>query len=181
VSRRAAALGCLATIALADRIIFKRRLPWILVGFFDHPAHVGTAGLVAVNLPARGRDWTAGFLVGSLLPDLDHVPLALSRVHPTLDDPRPVTHCLLAVAPVAVIAALRDDRRLRGAAWGMLAHFARDVGVGTGVPLLWPVTRRSFRVPYPVYAAGCGALALRAVLPASLQNRAERANLGAGL
>jgi hypothetical protein len=80
-----------------------------------------------------------------------------------------------------VIARLRNDRGLRGAAWGMLAHFARDVGVGTGVPLLWPVTRRSFRVPYPVYAAGCVVLALRAVLLANLQNRAERANLGAGL
>jgi hypothetical protein len=165
VNRRAAALGCLATIALADTVIFRRRLPWLVVGFFDHPAHVATAGLAALGLPARSRDWTAGFLVGSLLPDLDHVPLALSRVHPTLDDPRPVSHCLLAVAPVAAIAALRENPRLRGAAWGMLAHFARDVGVGTGVPLLWPLTRRSFRVPYPVYAAGCVALALRAVVP----------------
>jgi membrane-bound metal-dependent hydrolase YbcI (DUF457 family) len=163
VSARAAALGCLATIVLADGIIFKRRLPWILVGFFDHPAHVATAGLVAVNLPARGRDWTAGFLVGSLLPDLDHVPLALSRVRPTLDDPRPVSHCLLAVAPVAAIAAVKEDRRLGGAAWGMLAHFARDVGVGTGVPLVWPASRRQMRVPYPVYAGGCVALAARAV------------------
>jgi membrane-bound metal-dependent hydrolase YbcI (DUF457 family) len=165
VNRRAAALGCLATIALADTVIFRRRRPWLVVGFFDHPAHVATAGLAALGLPARSRDWTAGFLVGSLLPDLDHVPLALSRVHPTLDDPRPVSHCLLAVAPVAAIAALRENPRLRGAAWGMLAHFARDVGVGTGVPLLWPLTRRSFRVPYPVYAAGCVALALRAVVP----------------
>jgi membrane-bound metal-dependent hydrolase YbcI (DUF457 family) len=165
VNRRAAALGCLATIALADTVIFRRRLPWLVVGFFDHPAHVATAGLAALGLPARSRDWAAGFLVGSLLPDLDHVPLALSRGHPTLDDPRPVSHCLLAVAPVAAIAALRENPRLRGAAWGMLAHFARDVGVGTGVPLLWPLTRRSFRVPYPVYAAGCVALALRAVVP----------------
>jgi membrane-bound metal-dependent hydrolase YbcI (DUF457 family) len=181
VNRRAAAVGCLATIAVADKVIFRRRLPWLLVGFFDHPAHVATAGLAALGLGPRPRDWTTGLLVGSLLPDVDHVPLAVSRVHPTLDDPRPVTHCLLAVAPVAVIAALRNDRRLRGAAWGMLAHFARDVGVGTGVPLLWPVTRRSFRVPYSVYAAGCVALALRGVLAANLQNHAERANLGAGL
>ena len=181
MNRRAAALGCLATIALADKVIFRRWLPWILVGFFDHPAHVATAGLAALGLGPRSRDWTAGFLVGSLLPDLDHVPLAVSRVHPTLDDPRPVTHCLLAVAPVAALATLRKDRRLRGAAWGMLAHFARDIGVGTGVPLLWPLTRRSFRVPYPVYAAGCVALALRAVCPANLQNHAGPANLGAGL
>ena len=165
MSRRTAALGCLATIGVADKVIFRRRLPWILVGFFDHPAHVATAGLVALNLPARSRDWTAGFLVGSLLPDLDHVPLALSRVHPTLDDPRPVSHCLLAVAPVAAIAAVKQDRGLRGATAGMLAHFARDVGVGTGVALLWPVSRRSLRVPYPAYFGACVLLALRVAVP----------------
>jgi hypothetical protein len=31
------------------------------------------------------------------------------------------------------------------------------------VPLLWPASRRQVRVPYPVYAAGCVALAARAV------------------
>jgi hypothetical protein len=164
VDRRGAALGCLVTIALADKVIFRRRLPWILVGLFDHPAHLATAGLILVNLPPRPRDWSVGFMAGSLLPDLDHVPLALSRVHPSMDDPRPVSHCLVAVAPVAVLAELTQDERLRAAAAGMLAHFARDVGVGTGVPLLWPLTRRSFRVPYLIYAVGCAALAGRAVL-----------------
>ncbi|HYM58970.1 MAG TPA: metal-dependent hydrolase [Solirubrobacteraceae bacterium] len=176
MDRRGAALGCLATIALADKIIFRRRLPWILVGLFDHPAHLATAGLVLLNLGPRPPGWAAGFMAGSLLPDLDHVPLAVSRVHPSMDDPRPVTHCLLAVAPVAVLAEVKQDERLRGAAAGMLAHFARDVGVGTGVPLLWPLTRRSWRVPYAVYAAGCALLAAR-----GLQNRFERANLVNGL
>ncbi|HYN50427.1 MAG TPA: metal-dependent hydrolase [Thermoleophilaceae bacterium] len=176
MDRRGAALGCLATVALADKVIFRRRLPWILVGLFDHPAHLATAGLILLNLPPRSRDWSIAFLTGALLPDLDHVPLAVSRAHPSIDDPRPVTHCLLAVAPVAVVAELRQDERLRGAAAGMLAHFARDVGVGTGVPLLWPLTRRSWRVPYAVYAAGCALLAAR-----GLQNRFERANLVNGL
>ena len=176
MDRRGAALGSLATIALADKVIFRRRLPWLLVGLFDHPAHLATAGLVLLNLGQRTPGWAAGFLVGSLLPDLDHVPLAVSRVHPSMDDPRPVTHCLLAVAPVAVLAELKMDPRLRGAAAGMLAHFARDVGVGTGVPLLWPLTRRSWRVPYPAYAAACILLAAR-----GLQNRVEHANLEDGL
>jgi membrane-bound metal-dependent hydrolase YbcI (DUF457 family) len=158
-----AALACLATVAGADRVIFSRRLPWILVGLFDHPAHVATAGLVALNLRPRPREWMAGFLAGSLLPDLDHVPLALSRAHPTLDDPRPVTHCLLAVAPAAGLAAATGDQRLRGLTLGMLAHFARDLGVGTGVALLWPATRRTLRVPYAVYAGGCLLLAARSM------------------
>lgn len=180
-TRKALALGCLATVAAADLTLRRRKPPWIVVGLFDHPAHLATGALVALNVRGRPKRWRQACLVGSLIADVDHIPLALRPELPTTDDPRPVSHCLLAVAPVAVIATLRDDRRLRGAAWGMLAHFARDVGVGTGVPLLWPVTRRSFRVPYPVYAAGCVALALRAVLGANLQNHAERANLGAGL
>jgi membrane-bound metal-dependent hydrolase YbcI (DUF457 family) len=159
VDRRGAALGCLATIALADKVIFRRRLPWILIGFVDHPAHLATAGLVLLNLGPRPPRWAAGFLAGALLPDLDHVPLAVSRVHPGLDDPRPVTHCLLAVVPVAALGQMKADQRLRGAAAGMIAHFARDVGVGTGVPLLWPLTRRSLRVPYAVYAGACVLLA----------------------
>jgi hypothetical protein len=45
----------------------------------------------------------------------------------------------------------------------MLAHFVRDVGVGTGVALLWPAVRRPLRMPYPAYAGACFLLAARAV------------------
>lgn len=157
--RRALALGCLATIAAADYTLHRRKPRWILLGLFDHPAHAATAGLVVLNAPSRPRRWTVAFLVGSLLPDLDHVPLALRKQHPSPDDPRPVSHCLLAVAPVAALAGLTQSERLHGAASGMLAHYARDLGVGTGVPLLWPATSYSVRVPYPVYAGACLLLA----------------------
>jgi hypothetical protein len=131
------ALGCLATVAVADYVILRRKPRWIVVGLFDHPAHLATAMLL------RGS-WTRRYLAGALLPDLDHIPLALRPVHPSLEDPRPVSHCLLAIAPFAAV-----DRNV---AAGMLAHFARDLGVGTGVPLLWPLTRRSLRLPYVAYA-----------------------------
>jgi hypothetical protein len=184
--RRALALGCLATIGVADYVTRRRRPRWIVLGVFDEPAHVATAVLILLNLPRKrtagaggGRkDWTAGagggqkgrtagagsgrtgwtgaYLVGSLLPDLDHIPLALRKVHPQPGDPRPVTHCLLTVAPAAALSP--------ALAAGMLAHFTRDLGVGTGVPLLWPATPRSLRVPYSVYLAGCLLLAGRATL-----------------
>jgi membrane-bound metal-dependent hydrolase YbcI (DUF457 family) len=160
--RRAVALACLAAIVAADHVIRRRRPRWIVVGLFDPPAHAATAGLVLANLPPRSAGWSASFLAGSLLPDVDHVPLVLRPVHPTLDDPRPVSHCLAAVAPVAGLAAATGDARLAAAAAGMLAHFARDLGVGTGVPLLWPVTRHPVRVPYPVYLTACVLLAARA-------------------
>jgi hypothetical protein len=136
-SGRAVALACLATIAVADYVIQRRKPPWLVVGLFDHPAHVATAVLLR-------RGPTNAYLAGSLLPDLDHIPLAVRRVHPSPGDPRPVTHCLASVAPVAAVN--------REAAAGMLAHYVRDLGVGTGVPLLWPLTRRHVRVPYAAYA-----------------------------
>jgi hypothetical protein len=161
--RKAIALGCLATVAAADYMLHRRKPPWLLIGLFDHPAHVATAGLLVLNSQRRPARWTAAFLVGSLLPDLDHVPLVLREQHPTAEDPRPVSHCLLAVAPLAAAAAATQSERLHGAACGMVAHYARDLGVGSGVPLLWPATSRSVRVPYGVYAAGCVALAGRAL------------------
>jgi membrane-bound metal-dependent hydrolase YbcI (DUF457 family) len=138
VSRRLTALGCLATIAVADYVIQRRKPRWIVVGMFDHPAHVATALLL------RRKEPTPAYLAGSLLPDLDHVPLALRVVHPDPSDPRPLTHCLLTVAPVAL--------KSPEVAMGMLAHFVRDLGVGTGVPLLWPFSGRPVRVPYAAYA-----------------------------
>ena len=130
-------LAALATIAVADYVIHRRTPRWIVIGMFDHPAHVATAVLL-------NRNPTPAYLAGSLLPDVDHIPLALRLVHPNPGDPRPVTHCLLTVAPVAALN--------RDAAKGMLAHYVRDLGVGTGVPLLWPLTRRSLKLPYVAYA-----------------------------
>jgi inner membrane protein len=170
-TRPAVALACLATVAMADWTIRRRRPPWIMVGLLDEPGHLATAGLVLVNLNPRTPEWAAGFMVGGALPDLDHVPLALSRVHPDIDDPRPVTHCLLAVSPLALAAALLAPGPARditaGAAVGTLVHFARDLAVGTGVALFQPLSRRSLKVPYALYAAGLAGLALRAVLRAA--------------
>ena len=163
--RRALALGCLATVAIGDYVIHRRRPRWILLGVFDHPAHLGTAGLIALNVPRRSRKWVLGFVAGALLPDVDHIPLALRAKERSADDPRPVSHCLLAVAPVAALATATQSERLNGAATGMVAHFARDLGVGSGVPLLWPASRRSLRVPYAVYGAFCVLLAARAASP----------------
>jgi hypothetical protein len=135
--RRLAALGCLATIAVADYVIQRRTPRWIVVGMFDEPAHVATALLLR-------RKPNAAYVAGALLADFDHIPLALRLVHPGPGDPRPVTHSLLTVAPVAM--------KSPDVALGMLAHYVRDVGVGTGAPLLWPLTPRSVKVPYLAYA-----------------------------
>ena len=98
----------------------------------------------------RPKRWR-GCLAGSLIADVDHIPLALRPELPTTDDPRPRSHCLLAVAPRAAAAGVTQSERLHGLAVGMLAHYVRDLGVGSGVPLLWPLTSRSLKVPYAVY------------------------------
>jgi membrane-bound metal-dependent hydrolase YbcI (DUF457 family) len=166
-NRGLAAFACLAVVAAADLVLSLKRPPWILVGFFDEPAHVATAGVALANLRPRSSQWALGFMAGAVLPDLDHVPLALSRVHPNVDDPRPVTHCLMAISPLFAAARLQEPGpsrdALAGAAVGTLAHFARDLAVGTGVPLLQPLTGRSFKLPYPLYLGALAALAVRAL------------------
>ena len=165
-NRGLAAVACLAVVAAADLVLSRKRPPWLLVGFFDEPAHLATAGVALANLRPRSNEWALGFIAGAVLPDLDHVPLAVSRVHPSVDDPRPVTHCLLAVSPLFAAAGIQKPGPAReavaGAAAGTLAHFARDLAVGTGVPLLQPLSERNLKVPYPVYLAGLAALAVRA-------------------
>ena len=88
-TRRALALGCLATVAAADYVLHRRKPRWILIGLFDHPAHLATAGLVVLNATAARGRWTLGFLAGSLLPDLDHLPLAAARRAPVGRRPAP--------------------------------------------------------------------------------------------
>ena len=165
-NRGVAAFACLAVVAAADLVLSRRRPRWILVGVLDEPAHLATAGVILANLRPSSAEWAAGFIAGAALPDVDHVPLALSRVHPDVDDPRPVTHCLLAVTPLFAAAHLHPPgpRRdaLAGAAAGTLAHFSRDLAVGTGVALLQPLTGHSFKLPYPLYLGALAALAARA-------------------
>jgi membrane-bound metal-dependent hydrolase YbcI (DUF457 family) len=177
-NRGLAAFACLGVVAAADLVLSRKRPPWIVVGFFDEPAHVATAGVILANLRPSSAEWAAGFIAGAALPDIDHIPLALSRVHPEIDDPRPVTHCLLAVTPLFAAAQLHPPGRrkeaLAGAAAGTLAHFARDLAVGTGVALLQPLTGRSFKVPYPLYVGALAALAARAALRAALSDESAR-------
>jgi hypothetical protein len=125
------ALGCLAVVFAADWVIENVDMPWLAIGLFDEPAHLATGYLLGGGDPI--------FLAGSLLPDVDHIPLAFKDPQP--GDPRPRTHSIY-----APLTALPFSRRL---AAGMLAHFARDLALHPGVPLFGG---RAFRVPYSAYA-----------------------------
>ena len=164
--RRALAIGCVATIAVADHVIHRRTPRWLTIGLYDEPAHLATAALFLLNAPPQSRHTAVAFLAGSLLIDADHLPLALADERPTEDDPRPPTHTLLIPAALAVAGQ-------RALAAGICAHYARDLVSGPGVPLMWPLTRRDLRLPYPLYALGVAALGMRALR--------ERATVTSGL
>jgi inner membrane protein len=161
--RRGLAAACLAAILGADHVIRTRSPRWLVSGLLDEPAHLATGALVLLNVCAPSRAWTAGFLAGCLLPDVDHVPLALRAEHPSLDDPRPKSHGVIALVALAPMAGKDRDAAV-GTAIGCLAHFARDLATGPGAPLLWPLSGVQFRLPYPAYATAMAALAARAAL-----------------
>lgn len=146
---RRVAVACIATIAVADHVIHRKAPSWFAVGPLDHAAHLATAALLIP--PGRSRGWALSFMAGSLLPDIDHVRLAFQD--PVVGDPRPRSHALLSVAPVALGST--------PTALGMLAHFARDISVEPGLPLLWPLSERHLKLPYGAYA---GALSVIAAL-----------------
>lgn len=153
-------MGCLATIAAADWFIAKRRPRWLLIGLADEPAHLATATLILLNLPARPAREVLAFVAGSLAIDADHLPLALAPAHPEAGDPRPPTHTLLVPAALALTGQ-------RAAALGVAAHYVRDLASDAGVPAFAPVCSKAVRVRYPVYAAAMVGLALRAARNAS--------------
>ena len=162
-------LVALAALWGFDALARAGRWPLVVAGALDEPAHLLTAWLVlaATGLSQRGR-LTAWALVGSVLVDVDHVPLHAWGVGALTPGGRPVTHSLLIVLVLAVTTAAATTRSVRipllGLATGTALHLLRDAATGWGVPLLWPLSPVQVRMPHEVYLAlMCGA-ALVAVL-----------------
>lgn len=123
-------------------------------GALDETAHALTTVLVFWALGSRLTEGYAGpALIASAAIDLDHVPHLLGADWLTAGTPRPYTHSLTTVAAVLTGAWLwREQRRLlMGTAAGLAIHFWRDLGDRVGVPLLWPVSSRRFRLPHSLY------------------------------
>ena len=57
------------------------------------------------------------------------------------------------MAPLFVLARATGSETVNGTAWGTLAHFARDVSIHPGAPLLRPFRSEDLRIPYAAYAA----------------------------
>jgi inner membrane protein len=135
-------------------------------GVLDEPAHLLTAAIVlsALPWPVRTRIWWWA-LAGSVLIDLDHVPLYTFAPDFSVAGGRPPTHSLATVLALLAIAAAtpRVRRAFVGLATGICLHLIRDVATGPGAPLLWPLSDSAVRLPYPLYLTLLGAAAAVAV------------------
>ncbi len=159
---RWAPLVLVPAVLLVDAVQQARPWPVLVVGLLDEPAHLATAwlGLAALAPRPLPRQVWWGALTASVAIDVDHVPLYLTDGAFSVAGGRPPTHSLLVMVLLAALALPRRTRwLLLGAAAGVLLHLLRDVATGPGVPLLWPLSDASARVPYWTYAVLVLALA----------------------
>jgi inner membrane protein len=149
----AAAIGLI--LAIDGPLAWQQR-PLLLAGLADETAHLLTAAIllapIALNLPSA---FLRAALAGSVLIDIDHLPLLAGSEVLTRETNRPVTHSLLTIGFLALLVLVPWPRWrwiTAGLAAGVAAHLTRDLATtSAGVPLLWPLSDRSFTVPYAVY------------------------------
>ena len=155
-----------AAIVIAATDHLRRRVdhPLMLDGGLDEIAHLATAILAITGLARQRPPRFAGsLLVASVAIDLDHIPSYMGMKWLNRDTPRPYPHSLLTLLVVAMLGTLWRGQRLAilGAFAGIALHFWRDLSEpGGGVALLWPLTKRSFSVPYAWYAITIAILAI---------------------
>jgi inner membrane protein len=145
----------LALVVLVDAALAYRHWPVALAGLIDEPGHLITAALLlAALLPRRAWALWPWALAGSVLLDVDHVPLYYGFPEIAAEGGgRPVTHSLvIAAALLAGAAVVRRWRvPLLGLGTGVLLHLVRDLASGPGAPLFWPWTQAWVRVPETTY------------------------------
>ena len=179
-ANRWASLGLVVAITLTDHVDSEQQLSFLPRALADEPCHLATAMVVLGAYTrwrgrAPGRLFVWAMLSSSVLIDLDHLPLQFGSRILTAGTPRPYTHALWVVvlsAAVAVGAGRRYrgsgsararavERIAAGAAWGLGAHFLRDVATAP-IALWWPVSRAGVQAPYFWYVV---ALLVLATLP----------------
>jgi inner membrane protein len=174
-AKRAVSLALIVAILVVDLAIpwtgwgYLPRwqgLSFVPRAFVDEPCAVATA-LIVLGAITRFRGappdpkfgWS--LLAWSVLTDIDHLPQEFGASVLTEGTPRPYLHALwvLVLLILAILAARYWSRHgkapaampttqiLAGTAWGIAAHFLRDVATAP-MSLWWPVTKASVQEPY---------------------------------
>lgn len=167
VARRPVSLALAAVCVIVDRAVPWHGMSFMARALIDEPCHVATA-LVVLGTMVRVRstppDPKLGWamLAASVLIDVDHLPDEFGSSALTVGTPRPYTHALWLVAmliaatviarhwwpqPAKTPAPATTARILAGTAWGVSAHFFRDVATAP-MALWWPVSNAAAQVPY---------------------------------
>jgi inner membrane protein len=182
--RFACGLVLLVLILVIDRWLLGEAHTLLATGIADETAHLSTMVILLLAFPMlRNTGFIAGCLAGSVMIDLDHIPLYLGSNVLTEATNRPFTHGFLTMGIVLAIAMVAGQpwRSIGlGLVAGLAAHFLRDMGTSTaGVPLLWPITDTGFLLPYPLYIAVLAAALLRTLTaPASVAGQEIRQGPG---
>jgi len=166
VANRGLSLALVAAVVIVDFTIPWQGMSFVPRALVDESCAVATA-LVVLGALTRFRrappdpkfGWS--MLTLSILIDADHLPFEFGSSVLTAGTPRPYFHALwtVMVLIVATVAARYWSRRAKtrassaavdivaGAAWGISAHFLRDVATAS-ISLWWPVTKAAVEVPY---------------------------------
>ena len=157
----------LALYAFAtDWVIQSHDMTFLTLGLLDEAAHLATAlvilgALVRIRRAVPDQRFGWAMLTWSVLIDVDHLPLQFGFSALTNGTPRPYTHALWTVIALAVawavvrFLAARSGRPwpatvelvLAGTAWGLAAHFFRDLPTGP-ISFWWPISDMPIQVPY---------------------------------
>jgi inner membrane protein len=160
-------MAALAGVLLLDVVELAASWPVLFQGLLDEPAHLLTAWLClsalgAPLVPGLRERWA---LAGTVLIDLDHLPLYVGHEGWAVEGSRPPTHSLLLLLLLLLLALSipRWGTAVAFLAVGLLFHLVRDLATGPGVPLLWPFGHPVL-MPYSVYVAVLVVAAIAAVL-----------------
>jgi inner membrane protein len=169
VAQRTVSLALVIAIVTTDLTTAWHGFGFVTRALVDEPCHLATA-LVVLGAITRVRGtppkpafgWT--ILACSVLIDIDHLPEEFGSSILTAGTPRPYTHALWVVLVLitgTIVARRRSQRAmtpgaattaliLDGAAWGVCAHFLRDVATAP-ISLWWPVNKAAVEIPYWCY------------------------------
>jgi len=166
VANRGVSLALVAAVVIVDSTIPGQETSSVLRAIADEPCHVATA-LVVLGALVRFRGtlpdptFVWSMLACSVLIDADHLPQEFGSSVLTAGTSRPYFHALWVIVAliVAMVVARYWSQRaktpasstavyiLAGAAWGVSAHFLRDVATAP-ISLWWPVTKAAVEVSY---------------------------------